>query len=173
MVDDMRVIPPGVLIIGSSGHGRDIASTITHHRMIDHHSEWAGQKPYIIGINDPQVRAKVAADLGGPGLTWIHPTAYVGTECTIGEDTHINYGVKMTRTVIGKGCTLCPSVTIGGDVTIGDRVFVGMGAVIGVPHAGEKITIGDDAVIGAGAVVLSDVPKGETWVGVPARAVHP
>ncbi len=159
-----RVIPPGVVIIGSSGHGRDIAHTLAHHRLIDHHKFYTSG-PYIIGINDPQIRAKVAAELGGPGLTWIHPTAYLGCECIIGDDVHVNYGVTMTRTTIGDGSTICPGVTIGGDVTIGRRVFVGAGAVIGVRHPGGHVTIGDDAVIGAGSVVLKDVDAGTKVLG--------
>ncbi len=160
-----QLSPVGVLIIGSSGHGRDIAHTITHHRMIDHHKQWVGERRYIIGINDPQIRHKVADELGGPGLTWIHPNAYIGCECNIGDDVHINYGVTMTRTTVGDGCTICPGVTIGGDVTFGDRVFVGAGAVIGVKHPGEHVSIGDDAVIGAGSVVLKDVSAGQKVIG--------
>lgn len=160
-----------ITIIGSSGHGRDIADSLAHlgPRVIDHHALWDGAVPYIIGINDPQLRSKVAAELGGPGLTWVHPTAYLGCEARIGVDVHINYGVQMTRTTVADGTTIAPGVLISGDVTIGKRVLVGMGAIIGVPRAGEHIIIGDDAVIGAGAVVLRDIPPGETWVGVPAR----
>jgi acetyltransferase-like isoleucine patch superfamily enzyme len=56
---------------------------------------------------------------------------------------------------------------VGGLVTLGDRVKVGLGAVI-LPH----VTVGSDARIGAGAVVTKDIPPGETWVGNPARRLH-
>ncbi len=166
-----------VVIIGNGGHARDIQA-LTGHPMIPHHSEWDGHSPYIIGINDPQVRAKVAAELGGPGWSrgrFVHPTAYLGCGTThgssfIGDGTHINYGAMMTRTDLGEYVTICPGAHISGDVTIGDRVLIGTGAVIAVPHAGCHITIGDDAVVGAGAVVLHDIPEG-TWVGNPARRV--
>ncbi len=160
-----------MIVIGSSGHGRDIADTLLcRPRVVDHHSQWDGTRPYIIGINDPQLRAKVAAELGGPGETWIHPTAYIGNEVNVGQDVHINYRASMVRCTIGDGTTISPGVLIGGDVTIGERVQVGMGAVIGVPHPGSHITIGDDVVIGAGAVVVRSIDSG-TWVGVPARRV--
>lgn len=133
--------------------------------MIDHHSQWDGTTPYIIAINDPQTRAKVAAELGAPGLTWIHPTAHLGVDTEIGMDTHINYGVTMTRTRVGTCTTIAPGVIIGGDVTIGDRVFIGMGACIGVRHPGEHVSIGDDAIIGAGSVILRDVPAGAKVLG--------
>ncbi len=165
----------GTVIIGNGGHARDIAAQF-HHPMIAHHSEWDGTSEYIIGINDPHIRAKVAADLGGPGWNrgrWIHPTVELGTSYVpnqgmsfVGDGTHINYGVTMTRTQLGQFVTVAPGVTICGDVTIGDRVFIGAGAVIT-----NLLDIGDDAVIGAGSVVLHDVPAGATVVGNPARII--
>ena len=77
----------------------------------------------------------------------IHPGA------TIGEGLFIDHG------------------TGGKDVgkrhpTIGNNVMVGSGAKVLGP-----IVVGDNSKIGAGSVVLKDVPKDSTVVGVPARAV--
>jgi acetyltransferase-like isoleucine patch superfamily enzyme len=33
------------------------------------------------------------------------------------------------------------------------------------------VQVGEGAVIGMGSVVLSDVPAGEVWAGVPAKQV--
>jgi maltose O-acetyltransferase len=51
-------------------------------------------------------------------------------------------------------------------VVIGDRVFVGVGAII-LPGT----RIGDDSIIGAGAVVRGDIPPGSMVVGNPAKVV--
>lgn len=51
-------------------------------------------------------------------------------------------------------------------VNIGDRVWIGAGAIV-LPG----VTIKDDAVIGAGAIVTRNVPSGEIWVGNPAKSV--
>jgi maltose O-acetyltransferase len=51
-------------------------------------------------------------------------------------------------------------------VVIGDRVFVGAGAII-LPGS----RIGDDSIVGAGAVVRGDIPPGSMVVGNPAKVV--
>ena len=54
----------------------------------------------------------------------------------------------------------------GGDVTIGDRVWIGYRAII-LPG----ITIGEGAVVGAGAIVTKDVRPYTIVAGNPAREV--
>ena len=52
---------------------------------------------------------------------------------------------------------------VGAYVETGDRVYIGMGAMIK-----PRLTIGADSVIGMGAVVKRNVPAGEVWDGNPA-----
>jgi len=54
----------------------------------------------------------------------------------------------------------------GGDVVIGDRVWIGYRAII-LPG----VFLGEGAVIGAGAVVAKDVEPYEIVVGNPARKI--
>ena len=89
---------------------------------------------------------------------------------------HSGYIVVGPRVRIGRHCTLTQGVTIGhgggGTKTldespvIGDRVYIGPGAVIIGP-----VTVGDDAVIGAGAVVTRSIPARGVAVGNPARVI--
>ena len=88
---------------------------------------------------------------------------------------HSGFGVVINpNVIIGEGTTIQHDVTIGSrdDIQdtrapkIGKNVYIGAKAtIIG------NILIGDNAKIGAGAVVVSDVPKGATAVGVPARII--
>ncbi len=65
---------------------------------------------------------------------------------------------------IGRNCTVQHGNLIEDGVTIGDDVYVGVGAKL-IGH----IRIGNNVRIGANAVVIADVPDNSTAVGVPAR----
>ena len=80
--------------------------------------------------------------------------AMIGPKANIGAGTiTANYdGKRKSSTTIGKGA------------------FIGSGTVLVAPSE-----VGDGAMTGAGAIVTrgSEVPKGEVWVGVPARRLKP
>ena len=93
----------------------------------------------------------------------------------LGEGVYVPHGCLVIdgRVTIGRGCVLCPWVSIGlapgtlGAPEIGDGVFVGTGVkILGA------VKIGDGAIIGAGSVVLEDVPAHTTVAGVPARVIR-
>lgn len=72
---------------------------------------------------------------------------------------------------IGKNCTMHQMSTIGfgkgGFPTIGNNVFIGMGAyILG------KVRVGNNVRIGAGAIVVDDVPDNCTVVGSKARIIQ-
>jgi len=101
--------------------------------------------------------------------------ADIPLNCDIGGGlllTHPDGVVIFPGAVIGPNCLIFQQVTIGiggpnpGAPVLGGHVDVGPGAKI---LGGVKI--GDHARIGANAVVLQDVPRGATAVGVPARIV--
>lgn len=108
----------------------------------------------------------------------IHPGAKIGRRFFIDH----GMGVVIGETAeIGDDCTLYHGVTLGGtnpsdDVgkshkrhpTLGNNVVVGAGAKVLGP-----ITVSDGARIGSNAVVVKDVPKDTTMVGVLAREVKP
>lgn len=99
----------------------------------------------------------------------IHPGASIGRRVFIDH----GMGVVIGETAeIGDDCTLYHGVTLGGTSwnkgkrhpTLQAGVVVGAGAKILGP-----ITIGANARVGSNAVVVKDVPRDATAVGIPAR----
>ena len=80
--------------------------------------------------------------------------------------------IILGRGSIGENCTIEQNVTLGiagrgaerGRPTIGNRVFIGAGAMIV-----GKVTVGDDAYIFPGSVVTRSVPPRAVVMGYPAR----
>ena len=101
----------------------------------------------------------------------IHPGATIGRRFFIDHGNGIVIG---ETSEISDDVTLYQGVTLGGTSlekgkrhpTLKNDVIVGAGAQVLGP-----IIVGDGARIGANAVVLKDVPKGATMVGIPAKMV--
>lgn len=101
----------------------------------------------------------------------IHPGAKIGNRLFIDHGMGIVIG---ETSIIGNNCTIYHQVTLGGTgkdkgkrhPTLENNVMVGTGSKILGP-----ITIGENSKIGANSVVLSDVPKNCTAVGVPVRII--
>jgi len=92
---------------------------------------------------------------GSGGLT-------IGAGCDISTGAQIYTHSSAKRCVSGRRFDVVERAP----VLIGDRVFIGAGAIVQM-----GITIGDEAVVGAGAVVTTDVPARAIVAGVPARVV--
>lgn len=108
-----------------------------------------------------------------------------GRKVTLGNRNVINFGClidgRKYRVTTGDDVSIGPEATIltlghdpqsksfddrGGDVLIGDRVWIGYRAIV-MPG----IRIGDGAVVAAGAVVTKDVEPFAIVAGVPARKI--
>ena len=103
----------------------------------------------------------------------------------IGPGTHVSTanldGIAPQLITIGRDCMITPRVMIlthdasffihtrrykFAPVRIGDRVFIGYGAII-MPG----VTIGENSIVAAGAVVTRDVPSNTVVGGVPAAVL--
>lgn len=137
----------------------------------------------LVRARNAQLR-RVAHWVSIPTVKWIEVVAGISMppECEIGPGLHIDHfgGIVINpRARIGCNCNIAHGVTIGsggrgqrdarsreGVPVIGDRVYIGPGAVVFGP-----ISIGDDVAIGANATVSTSVPARSLVVGVPGRVV--
>jgi sugar O-acyltransferase (sialic acid O-acetyltransferase NeuD family) len=149
------------------------------------------QARVVGGIGTPQTRQRVMEKAAAAGFefeTIIHPRVERSNWIEIGAGTVICSGNILTTNIVlgrhvqinldctighdvvmGDYATLAPGVHISGCVRLGQRVYVGTGAVIVNGTQEEPIVVEDDVIIGAGACVTQSVLAGLTVVGVPAK----
>ncbi len=115
--------------------------------------------------------------------TVIEPTVQCPEGCQIGRGSILMKNVTLTASVtLGSHVVAMPSVTFTHDddvadfatfaagVSLGGGVRIGRAAYLGLNSSvRERTSVGSYATVGMGAAVLSNVPDGETWVGVPAH----
>ena len=96
----------------------------------------------------------------GQGLFINHFGGIIVGPVTIGENCNIAQGVTLGRSslVAGRAVDDAP--------TVGDRVWLGPGAVVAGP-----ITLGDDVTVAGNSLITRDVPPRGVALGVPAEVV--
>jgi sugar O-acyltransferase (sialic acid O-acetyltransferase NeuD family) len=103
----------------------------------------------------------------GPG-TIICPGTVITTNVKIGAGVVINLNCTIGHDCeIGNFATISPGVNVSGNCKIGEFAYIGTGATLR-----EKLVIESESTVGMGAVVIKNVPKGEVWVGNPARPMQ-
>jgi serine O-acetyltransferase len=106
--------------------------------------------PIVVGIHlSPATRIGPGFYISHFGGIWNNPHAALGAQCTI------SHGVTIGAPLPERGAPV-----------IGDRVWIGAGAVITGP-----VRIESGAVVGANSLVTSDLPENAVAVGVPARVM--
>ncbi|GAA2684405.1 acetyltransferase [Actinoplanes palleronii] len=140
---------------------------------------------FVIGIGDPRVRARVAAELdplGRPAARLVHPAATVGLANELGEGVVVFAGARITTNVtLGRHVHINQNATVGHDSVLADCVQVNPSAAVsGSCTIGRDVLIGTNASVlqgrsvgagsrvGANACVVRDVTAGRTVKGVPA-----
>ncbi len=89
-----------------------------------------------------------------------------GRKFTIRVGNDVSIGPEATILTLGHDPQSATFADRGGDVVIGDRVWIGYRALV-MPG----VTIGEGAVVAAGAVVTKDVEPFTIVAGVPAKKI--
>lgn len=147
-----------------------------------------GIQTAIVAVGDNKERCELADKLKKKGLRLvnaIHPRASIASNVVFGsnitiansaiicayavieDNVIINTGAIVEHeNIIGRGVHIASGVKLAGRVRVGEKSFIGIGAVVI-----QNVKIGKNSVIGAGAVVLKDIPDNVVAVGVPARVI--
>jgi sugar O-acyltransferase (sialic acid O-acetyltransferase NeuD family) len=100
--------------------------------------------------------------------TCIAAGAVVNAQAVLGVHVNVNTGASVGHDCIVEDFAQVDSgVRLGGGAHLGQGVHCGIGSSV-VPNC----SIGARATLGPRAVAVKPVPAGETYVGVPARAVQ-
>lgn len=133
----------------------------------------ASRAPFLIGIGDPAVRARVALRIGDrdrvPADALVHPSATVGRASALGPGSVICAGAAVSNNVaVGRHVHINPNATIGHDSVLQDMVSVNPGAIVS-----GNCVIGSQALLGAGSVVLQGLTVGRSaTVGAAACVIR-
>ena len=110
--------------------------------------------------------------LGSESSVWFNTTIRgdvmpirIGARTSIQDGSVVHATEGWTATEVGEDCVVGHKVILHG-CTIGNRVLVGMGAILL-----DAVEIGDDVLIGAGSLVTArtKVPSGVLMMGSPAK----
>lgn len=152
------------VVLQSQGLWATVAYRLNHHVRHRLHSRLLG---VLLLAFQRIVLALTGIDIDphahfGPGLFIPHGGYIVIGAVRVGRNCNIHQGVTLGERVSTLKYRL-PEAPV---PTLGDRVWVGPGAVV----TGD-VTIGDDATVGANSLVVRDVPPRGVVIGVPARLV--
>ncbi|MAC15826.1 MAG: acyl-ACP--UDP-N- acetylglucosamine O-acyltransferase [Alcanivorax sp.] len=128
--------------------------------------EWVLSKSLpLISLVDPSAVISSFAEIGEGSL--VVAGSVINVDARVGRGAIINTRASLDHDcVIGDYSHVCPAVALGGEVTVGEGSWLGIGCQVK-----QCIAIGNAVTVGAGATVVSDIQDGLTVVGTPARSV--
>lgn len=149
---------------------------------------------FVIGIGENAARERLAQRFVGEirFSNLIHPSATFGqgqreaiesrqgvivcagvrftNNIRVGDFSIFNQNATIAHDVIVENFVhVAPGSVISGNVHIGQRCWIGAGAVVNQGTSSNKLHIGDGTVIGSGAVVVETCDSNSTYIGIPAK----
>lgn len=159
-----------------------LGKTTEIHKYINDYDIFVG-----IGNNDTRKMIQMKLEEQNASIpVLIHPNSIIGMDVEIGKGTVVMAGTVINPSVkVGKGCIINTASTIDHDSVIDDFVHISPGVhLAGMVKIGEKswlgigstvinnINIVGECTIGAGSVVVKDITKSGTYIGIPAKQIN-
>ncbi|HLN77238.1 MAG TPA: acetyltransferase [Nocardioidaceae bacterium] len=147
----------------------------------------------VVCAEQPSARRRLVARLSQLGVAdeqytrVIHPGVDIPNGCTVGDGSILLANVVLTVDIaVGRHVVIMPNVTLthddvvedyatlGAGVSLGSNVRVGSGACLGMNSSvDDGLAVGENAMLGMGSALMSELPRGGTAFGVPARTSWP
>ena len=95
----------------------------------------------------------------------VMPLAVINAGACVNEGAIINTAAVVEHDcIIGAYAHICPRVALAGNVTVGERVQVGIGSCVI-----QGLSIGANSIVGAGSVVVKNIAADVVAFGNPAQ----
>jgi len=142
--------------------------------ILPHHGRWP--KVHETAFVAPSADVIGEVEIGSHSSVWFQCVIRgdvnwikIGSRTNIQDHSMLHVTRRKSPLTIGDEVTVGHRATLHG-CTIGNRVLVGMGAIIL-----DDAVIGDDCIVGAGALVTkgTKVPPGSLVMGAPAKVARP
>jgi len=191
MVERINQVNPKWNLLGFIDDSEKLKGSIVNGYPVLGSTEWLNKNKFnnlfaVCAIGASKVRKAVVSRLENVKFaTLIDPMALISDKVKIGEGSIICANSVLTvditiglHNIINIDCTighdailqdfvtLYPSVNISGNTFIGECVEMGTGSQII-----QGVKVGEDTIVGAGAVIVKDLPRKCTAVGVPAKPI--
>jgi sugar O-acyltransferase (sialic acid O-acetyltransferase NeuD family) len=122
-----------------------------------------GMENALMSLVDPSSTVLEGSTIGRGSI--VFPGSVIGPNAHIGECSIVGANATIGAfTSIGSVSNVSPGVNIGSGVCVGASVHVGIGAAIM-----QCLKIHANATVGAGAVVVRNIERPGTFLGIPAR----
>ena len=141
----------------------------------------------LVAIGESILREKIIESLPNETVyfTYIHPTAqildsnivigagsFIGANCILTTNIRLGKHALLNRNVqVGHDCVIgdyfsaMPGAIIGGNVMIGNNVYLGS-----MSNLRDKVSIlANNVKVGMNAAVVNDIHESGVYIGVPAR----
>ncbi len=135
-------------VIGAEG--ASIAKYKDERVLFRHYGRVVLEDNVYVGANAVIQRGRIDATVVGKGTM-------ISSLCVVGANT-----------IIGQNCTLTIKSGTSGSARIGNRVWLGIGAIVR-----DYVSVCDDAFVGMGSVVTKDITEPGIYAGNPCRFLRP